>query len=208
MAQNTKKSPPKLVHSKPSTKPVSTVEDLDDEDLENEDLEDDDDSDAPTNGANGTAHTSKWKETQKLPPAKRVAVRLGNLVDSLQKQLDSMKNWDGDVQTQARANVAAAQDALKSAAEALVTVSDDWRPARAARGTGGAAKAEVTAGSIVRITAKRLPEYADVISDECSRGIKVKEIRGNKVVGVMSDGMIAMLPRGHVTIDSEAPAAS
>lgn len=204
MAQNTKKAPPKLVHSnKSANKPVSSVEDLDDEDLEEEDLEAAANGEA--NGANG--HGPGWKDTMKLPPAKRVAVRLGNLVDRIQHQLDAMKSWTGEEQDRARAIVVQAQDGLKAAAEVLVGVPDEWRPTRSSKG-GGGAKAEVTAGSIVRITEKRLPEYADVISNECARGIRVKEIRGNKVVGVMSDGMVAMLPRGHVTIDTEAPAAS
>lgn len=208
MAQNTKKNPPakpatKLpptTHAKPASAPVTKVEDLDDEDL---DL--DDGADEGSNGANGKG--ANWKDTMKLPPAKRMAVRLGNLVDRVQHQLDAMKSWAGEDQEAARAIVQQAQDGLKGAAERLAQVPDDWRPRRAAGG-GGGSKVELQPDDLVRITDKRMAEYTDIVSAECARGIKVVEVRGNKVVGLMSDGVRAMLPRGHVTLDTEATEAA
>lgn len=198
MAQNTKKNPTPATRPAPAQKPKppTTVEDLDDED----DL---DDGEAPTK-ADGDEKEQSWKETMKLPPAKRVAVRCGNLVDRVQHQLDAMKSWTGDVQEAARAKVLAAQDLLKEAAESLASVPDDWKPARSAKGGGGSAAKELVAGDVVKLTDKRRPEYTDIISDENAVGMTVKDIRGNKVVCVMKDGLVAMLPRGHVTIDAAA----
>lgn len=209
MAQNTKK--PNT--NKPANKPngngkPTTVEDLDDEDLDAEEAEEaeEDDLDATPAADGGGEKSGSWKETMKLPPAKRVAVRLGNLVDRVQHQLDAMKSWKGDEQERIKGIVVQAQDGLKAAAEALAAIPDDWRPSRSAGGAGGS-KADIKADDYVRITDKRLPEYQDIITPECARGIRVKEIRGNKVVGVMADGVVAMLPRGHVTLD-DAPAAT
>lgn len=207
---NKNPTPAKPAAAKPSpakpasAPPVTKVEDLDDED---EDLDGDlDADDAPKSDGNGAGKPASWKDTMKLPPAKRVAVRLGNLVDRVQHQLDATKSWTGDVQDQVRAIILQAQDGLKAAAEQLAKVPDDWRPRRTAGG-GGGSKVELEAGTLVRITEKRLPEYQDIISGEAARGIKVLEIRGNKVVCAVNDNgntIKAMLPRGHVTVDVEA----
>lgn len=204
MAQptNKKPSPAKPPAAKPAQAKPTTVEDLDDEDLDG-DTDDGDDGASASNGSNGKG--ASWKETMKLPPAKRVAVRIGNLVDRTQHQLDAMKNWKGEEQEAVRAIVVQAQDALKAAAERLAQIPDDWRPTRAAGG-GGGSKAEIEPGTVVRLTEKRAPEYADVIPEEHQRGIKVKEVRGNKVVCILADGMVAMIPRGHVTVDDAAAA--
>lgn len=198
MAQNTKKQPtPAKPAGKPATTPTTNAS-ADDDDLDDGD---DLDAGAATNGSAGS-----WKDTMKLPPAKRVAVRLGNLVDRLQHQLDAIKSWSGGTQDEVRAIVLQAQDGLKAAAEKLALIPDEWRPSRAAGG-GGGSKVELEPGVLVMITEKRRPEYADVIEDANMRGIKVKEIRGNKVVCTLADGMIAMLPRGHVTVDVGATAS-
>ncbi len=207
MAQNTK-TPPKPAN-KPAAKakPPATVEDLDNED----DLDGDEAASAEASGdeAAATNGASSWKATMRLPPAKRVAVRLGNLVDRVQHQIDAMKNWAGEEQEAVKAAVQQVQDGLKAAAERLTQIPDDWRPARSGGGGGGGGpKVEIVVGTLVRITDKRLPEYQDIVSPECARGIKVTEVRGNKVVGLMSDGVKAMIPRGHVTVDTEAMAAA
>jgi len=142
-------------------------------------------------------------EFSKLPPAKRVAVRLGNEVNRLTKQADAIANWPteatGAVQ-RAKERVTEALDALKSAASALVTLPDDYRPRVASAGKNNT-KIELLPGSLVRITDKRVGEYEGILEPDQMRGIKVIEIRGNKVVATTKDGVKAMFARGHVCPD-------
>lgn len=207
MAQNTKKqgTPAKPANKAANTKPsTDDLDDLDvdvDEDEEDNEVETADDGDGESNGK-----SASWKETMKLPPAKRVAVRLGNLVDRVQHQLDAMKSWTGEQQEAARAIVEQVQQGLKDGAEALAKIPDDWRPARA-KGAGGGSSSknvELKEGTLIRITDKRVPEYDGVLESDQMKGIKVVEVRGNKVVAITPDGTKAMFARGHVCLDTTA----
>lgn len=209
MAQNTKKqgTPAKPANKPANNKTAAPADDLDDLDVDvDEDEEGDGDDASESSEANGKG--ASWKETMKLPPAKRVAVRLSNLVDRTQHQLDAMKSWTGEEQERARGIVEQVQQGLKDAAEVLAKIPDDWRPVRRAGGGGGTStkNVELAPGTVIRITDKRVPEYDGVLEADQMKGIKVVEVRGNKVVAITPDGTRAMFARGHVCLDTTAAA--
>lgn len=137
----------------------------------------------------------------KLPPAKKMAARIGNVVNRMEVYAGNVKNWPGDDLVNVRGSLDAAISGLKSAAEILAKLPDDYKPrvAKAGKQTGG--KLELLPGSMIRITDKRMPEYEGVLEAEQMRGIKVVEVRGNKVIALTKDGVKAMLARGHVCPD-------
>jgi len=136
----------------------------------------------------------------RLPPAKRVMVRVRNTVERFEKRLGQIKNWPGAEAAAARDNLAAGLAAFKTAMDALASLPDDYRPS-----LRGSAKVEIEAGTLVRLTDARKAEYDGVVEPDCMSGIKVLEVRGNKVVTIMRDGTKAMFPRGHVTVDTSTP---
>jgi hypothetical protein len=139
----------------------------------------------------------------KLPVAKRVAVRLGNEVNRLTKQFDLVSKWPDNgsgAVTRTKERLGEVLDGLKSACEALASLPDDYKP-RVAKGKGGGGKVDLLPGSMIRITDKRIGEYDGVLEPEQMRGIKVVEVRGNKVVALTNDGVKCMLARGHVCPD-------
>lgn len=168
-------------------------------DVDIDDLDDDVDTDSGSDGGDNF---------NKLPPAKRVAVRLGNEVNRLQKQFDTVSKWpehgDSNTVNTVKLNVETALVALKKACEALTSLPDDYRPRVAKAGKAGGGKAELKAGDIIRITDKRVSEYEGVLEPEQMKGIKVVEIRGNKVIATTNDGVRAMFARGHVCLDDSA----
>jgi len=173
-----------------------------------DDLDDDDDLDADTASTDGKRGGSDFS---KLPPAKRVAVRIGNEVTRLSKQAESIANWpaestEGTKVYDAKGWVASALELLKRSAEALASLPDDYKPRVAKASSKGGGSRELKAGDRIRITDKRMPEYEGVLEPNMMRGIEVVEIRGNKVIARTPDGMKAMFARGHVCLDDQ-PAA-
>lgn len=164
-----------------------------------DDLGDDDLDTAPTGG-------KKDDSFSKLPPAKRVSVRLGNEVQRLTRQAESISNWPGDALLGIRSSLSDALTNLKLAAEGLASLPDDYKPRVAKASSKGWGSKELKAGDKVRITDKRVAEYEGVLEPELMRGIEVVELRGNKVIAKTSDGMRAMFARGHVCLDEEATA--
>lgn len=181
-----------------ATPPANTAPKKDDD---IDDL-DDDTSDAGGEGVN----------FHKLPPAKRVAVRLGNEVNRLQKQFDTVTKWPDhagtDAVSMAKESIGKALDGLKAACSALTSLPDEYRPRVAKAGKAGTGKAELKAGDMIRITDKRQGEYEGVLEAAQMKGIKVVEVRGNKVIALTNDGVKAMFARGHVCLDDSVPASA
>lgn len=207
MANNSKKPGPAPRPTPVKAAPAAQEADLDEDDLDDEEGGDDDggeeDEGGPAVNGNGkpiSAGRRKWMATQKLAPSKREAVLMGNLVNKLLRREDIIKDWNVPGGVAAKAAMGEAVELLKSAAQALAGIDPAWRPT-AAR-SSGSNSAPLEAGAIVKITDKRRGEYAGVIPDDAMVGIKVKELRGNRVVVIMNDGVQAMFPRGHVCLDA------
>lgn len=203
MANNSKKPgpAPRPTPAKASSAPQP---ELDEDDLndEGDEADDDEEDGGPSVNGNGKPISNgrrKWMATQKLAPSKREAVLMGNLVNKLMRREDIIKDWSVPGGIAAKASISEALDHLKAAAQALAGIDPAWRPVTARTSSSNAAPLE--AGAVVKITDKRRNEYAGVIPDEAMVGIKVKELRGNRVVVVMNDGVQAMFPRGHVCLD-------
>jgi len=142
-------------------------------------------------------------EKDRLSLAKRTAVRLGNSVNRIIKLAEKVGGWSADdaghVVT-AQGALTVAVEGLKAASEALVKLPDDYKSrVPKSKGGKGGSKVELLPGSIVRITDKAKAEYEGL--DFQLTGIEVIEVRGNKVVCKTSDGMKAMIARGHVCPD-------
>jgi hypothetical protein len=144
----------------------------------------------------------------KLPLVKRVALRVSRAAEMAQNQLDKIKSWPGDTLTgpghainDVRTALASAIDALKHESTALASLPDDFKP-RTPKGQGS--KTELLPGSFVRITDKRVGEYEGVLEPAQMRGMRVTEVRGNKVFVMFKDGdkeVRGMFARGHVCPD-------
>jgi hypothetical protein len=204
MANNSKKPGPAPRPTPVKAAASAPQPELDEDDLgdEGEDEDEDDDEDSGGAAVNGKPISNgrrKWMATQKLAPSKREAVLMGNLVNKLLRREDIVKDWNVPGGQVAKAEIAEALDHLKAAAQALAGIDPAWRPVTARTSSS---TAPLEAGAIVKITDKRRNEYAGVIPDDAMVGIKVKELRGNRVVVIMNDGVQAMFPRGHVCIDN------
>jgi len=209
MANNNKKPGPAPRPTAAKAAPAAAPQELDEDDIDDEGDDDEGDDDEAEEGAVAADGTGKkpisngrrkWMATQKLAPSKREAVLMGNLVNKLARREDIIKDWTVAGSEVARASVTEALELLKAAAQALAGIDSNWRPTTV-RGSGSNAT-PLEAGAIVKITDKRRGEYAGVIPDDAMRGIKVKELRGNRVVVIMNDGVQAMFPRGHVCLDT------
>ncbi len=184
MATATNKRPtpaksPAQIKNAPKAAPAPAEDDLDDDDL------------------------LAGEKKDRLGLAKRTAVRLGNSVNRIIKIADKVMNWTPDeagLVVKAQENLKTALEGLKVASESIATLPDDYK-SRAAKSKGGkgGSKVELLPGSIVRITDKAKAEYEGL--DFQLTGIEVIEVRGNKVVCKTSDGMKAMIARGHVCPD-------
>lgn len=190
------KTPP-AVAKKPTSAPTEAPDD---------DIDDDDIDGDPEDGASSGP---SWKATMKLPHAQRVQVRLRNVLVRIEKQHTPMKKWPGEPPAAAVLALDTAVASINTAIKELAKLPADWRPAIArAAGSGGADKAELKTGDLVRITDKRKEEYEGVLEPEMMVGIKVLEVRGPKVIGeaTAKDGttLRCMLSRGHVCLDQQA----
>lgn len=216
MATNNSKKPqpaqrPNTNAAKPGQKPAPQQHAAPAKPAPARDVDDDLDVDlAETSEESTSGDVADKVDFNKLPPAKRIAVRLGNEVQRLQKQFDAIKNWPdvagSDSVTKSRDNVAAGLACLKSAAEGLAGLPDDYRP-RVAKSSTSAKGRDIAPNDLVMITDKRREEYAGVLEPDQMTGIKVVELRGNKVVATTKDGMRAMFARGHVCLDEASMAA-
>jgi hypothetical protein len=198
----TKKNP---APAQPPTKPAAKaapapdpVDDLEDEvDDAEGDLEDEDD------GEPNGAKSRNWLKTQRLPAPKREAVLIANIVNKTARRAGVIEDWPGDELVGIRKQLSAAIDSMKAAADALAKLPDSYK-ARVphARKSGGA---ELAPGSLLRITEKQLETYKGILEDDQLSGIKLLEVRGNKVVLMLpGDGGKIIIPRGHVTLDADA----
>jgi hypothetical protein len=134
----------------------------------------------------------------KLPAAKRLSVRLGNLATRIQNQaIDEIRNWPGVELVEVRSKLGLVLDELKSAAEDLAKLPDTYQP----RAKGGGSKVELLPGSLIRITDKQMSFYEDILKPEEMRGLTYKETRGPKVVAVTNTGLLTLINRGHVCPD-------
>lgn len=198
-AKNTAPAAAKI-NGTPKNTPVTAAPKDKDADLD-DDL--DDEVETGEKGEGGDAFN-------KLPPAKRVAVRLGNEVNRLTKQFDTISKWPAhegtDAVAMASTAVGTALENLKKACEALTSLPETYRPRVAKAGKAGGASKDLKPGDFVRITDKRKEEYVGVLEDDHMTGIKVIEVRGNKVVAITKDGVKAMFARGHVCLDETAAA--
>jgi hypothetical protein len=190
--QNKKPAPAQPPTAKTNGKAQDADDDLDD-DVEVDETEASDDDDKETPG---------WQKTQRLPPAKREAVLLANLVAKLARRQETIANWPEESKP-AKEALEQASACLKTAADALAKLPDSFKARIPA---SKSSKAELEAGSIIRITDKQLPNYDGILDADQVTGIKVTEIRGNRVVATTPDGAKVIFARGHVCLDETASA--
>lgn len=191
MATATNKRPtpaksPAQLKTAPKAAPTATEDDLED------DLDGDD-------GAGNSDRNS----FQRLPKHVQLVVRLNNGAQRLTKYVDKVMGWSADeagLVIKAQDALRAALTSLKTASESIEALPDDYKSrAPKTRGRKVGSKVELLPGSIVRITDKAKAEYEGL--DFELTGIEVIEVRGNKVICKTSDGMRAMIGRGHVCPD-------
>ena len=190
-ANNNKRPTPAKSPALKSVKARATSDDLDDDDL---------DDDAPK----GKKENSDAR-LRKLPFAKRINVKLSNLTARLERLSDKVEGWqdgDGAPMEAMRRRMAQVLVDLEQLTNEFGAVPASYIP-RAPRVKGtSSVKADLVAGSLIRITDKRAPEYDGILEPAQLRGIKVIEVRGNKVIALTSDGIKAMFARGHVCLDA------
>jgi hypothetical protein len=172
-----------------------------DEDLDTDVDDSDDDDGAPAgDGETAAAKKRNWMATQRLPAPKREAVLVANLVNKLSRRLDTITNWPGPEMDEVRKSMQTAIDSMKDASQGMAKLPESYKAKVPA--SSGPAK-ELKPGSIIRITEKKVSDYEGILEPEQMRGIKVIELRGNKVVAQAGD-LKVMLARGHVALDTEA----
>ncbi len=147
---------------------------------------------------------------RKLPPAKQIAVRLGNEVTRVESVMETISRWpdaDGVNMADIRSDIGMALESLRTASTNIARVPDDYKP-RVPKGATSRSKGIIDVGTLVRITDKRKEEYAGVLEPAQMIGIKVLEIRGNRLVTITQDGVKALFARGHVCVDTTAATAA
>ncbi len=189
--------PPKAA-AKPA--PTKAPEPEEDEiDVEEEPEEGDDGDDDTEGEGDGEAKKGRnWMKTQRLAPPKRESVLLLNLVGKVQRRADVVKNWPGEEAAKAKAALEATMTSLREASALFAGLPDSYK---ARTGTTTSKGVELEAGSLVRITDKRTSDYEGTLEPEEMTGLKVKEVRGNKVVVTTRTGIVMIIARGHVCPD-------
>jgi hypothetical protein len=172
------------------------------DDLDNDDLDDDDDDDDVDGNADAGEAPTLFR---RLPKHIQISVRLNNGADRLIKYTSKIDNWLADeaglvAETQSVLRTALAS--LKTAAELLVKLPDDYKSRARKAGKGkGVHKGEMAVGTVVRITDKALAEY-EGMEDFDPTGLVTMSPSAPRIWCKTKDGAKALIPRGHLTVDA------
>jgi len=168
------------------------------------DLDDELDGAAGTKGGGDVPY---WKKMNALPAAKRIQIRVANVSDRLARLVDDTTGWQGMDAFQPSLLTAELKDLATKVAQiglAFGGAPDGYKPT-AAR-AGKAPKGEIVVGSLIRLTDKQAPNYAGALEPAQMVGIKVLEVRDNKLVALTNDGVKMLISRGHVCLDAATAA--
>lgn len=146
------------------------------------------------------------KRLAKLPPHRRVAVKLANARARFAKiGIGRMAGWDKDPESpaaKAKAAFASVVANIDEAIGAIEAIPDDWKPAGKPAGKGkSASKVEIVDGTPLAITDKQLANYKGMLDDDAYlQQLKAKEVRGTRVLCETPTGEKLLINRGHLRV--------
>lgn len=146
-----------------------------------------------------------------LPPAKREASKIDNVITRLGKFVDEFSSWR-DLPAEIPDAIKEAVEALKESRDSLNKLPEDYQPIeKRSRRSGGGGKSAFAVGCVCRVKPKLLGEgekYEDIADDaESTTNLKLVKITdGGKLIVKTRNGDGAKLRFGKTDLEVVTPA--